>query len=180
LHIIIKNGITIVKKKGIYIVIIKTIRLSSVRLIGCILFTVIIAFTLSVFTPTSALSSAFSETYKTIYDNAHTNEGRIAFLKSFGWEVADKPIEITDVTVPSEFDSVFSNYNELQKLQGLDLSRYKQKQVTRYTYTVTNYQGYDGKVLASLIVYRGTVVGGDLCTEDASGFIHGFLRSTHL
>ena len=160
--------------------IIKTMRKSSLKLFGCIICAVAIAVTLSVFTPSSSLSPAFSASDRIDYSGAQTNEGRIEFLNSFGWEVSGEPTEITEVTVPSEFDTVFQGYNELQKLQGLDLSRYRQKQVTRYTYRVTNYQGYDGTVYANLIVYRGTVVGGDICTEDASGFIHGFLKTTHL
>ena len=109
-----------------------------------------------------------------------SNESRIAFLKSFGWEVQHEPLESVKVTVPTEFDAVFAGYNDLQKLQGLDLSRYKQKEVTRYTYLVTNYNGYDGRVHANLIIYRGNVVAGEICTEDASGFIHGFQKSTQL
>ena len=84
------------------------------------------------------------------------------------------------MTVPSKFDTVFSGYNDLQRLQGLDLSRYKRKEVTRYTYIVTNYDGYDGTVYANLIVYRGRVIAGDICTESENGFIHGFSKDTRL
>ena len=80
----------------------------------------------------------------------------------------------------SEFDTVFAGYNELQKLQGLDLSSYKRKTLTRYTYEVTNYEGHAGRVLANLLIYRGRVVGGDICTESKDGFIHGFLPTTRL
>ena len=46
----------------------------------------------------------------------------------------------------------------------------------RYTYEVTNYEDYDGVVYANLIVYRGRVIGGDICSADVTGFIHGFER----
>ena len=81
-----------------------------------------------------------------------------------------------EVTIPAEFDKVFAGYNELQKAQGLDLSKYKKKTVTRYTFTVTNYDGYDGTVYANVLVYRNRVIGGDICSADVSGFIHGFER----
>ena len=78
------------------------------------------------------------------------------------------------VTVPETFDKVFAAYNELQKEQGLNLSKYRGKEVTRYTFRVTNYEGYEGKVFANVLVYRNRVIGGDVCSADTSGFVHGF------
>jgi hypothetical protein len=71
---------------------------------------------------------------------------------------------------------VFAAYNELQRTQGLDLTPYAGKTVERYTYTVTNYNGFDGTVLANLLVYRGRVIGGDVCSADTNGFLHGFSK----
>jgi hypothetical protein len=76
--------------------------------------------------------------------------------------------------MPSEFDKVFTGYNELQKRQGLDLSKYRNREVTRYTFTVTNYKNYDGTVLANVLVYRNRVIGGDICSADVTGFVAGF------
>ena len=52
--------------------------------------------------------------------------------------------------------------DELQKEQGLDLGKYTGKTVTRYTYEIKNYEGYEGAVYANLIVYRNKIVGADL------------------
>ena len=76
--------------------------------------------------------------------------------------------------MPDEFDKIFAAYNEIQKNQGLDLAKYKRKKLTRYTFEVTNYEGYDKKVFANVLVYRGNVVGGDICSADVEGFVHGF------
>ena len=160
--------------------IVKTVRASSVKLIVCIMLSVTICLSLALFIPDRSVTALNANGEKTVYTNAETNEGRISFLRSFGWEVEPLPIEKNVVTVPRDFDSVFNGYNELQKLQGLDLSRYKQKEVTRYSYLITNYEGYNGRVFANLIIYRGCVVGGDICTEDSSGFIHGFSKTTKL
>ena len=157
-----------------------TVRSSTVKLLSCIICAFVIFATLAFFIPTDKDTLVFAPDGRIVYDNATTNDGRIAFLKQFGWEVSSAPCEEIIVTVPNEFDIVFSGYNDLQKLQGLDLSRYKQKSVTRYTYVVTNYPDYNGTVYANLIVYRGSVVGGDICTEDSKGFIHGFSPSIHL
>ena len=108
------------------------------------------------------------------YSKVRTNEERRDFLKQFGWEVSDEAVESEQVTIPSEFDKIFAGYNEIQKRQGLDLSKYRGKTMMRYTYDVTNYKGYEGKVQVNMLVYRGRVVGGDVCSADVNGFIHGF------
>ena len=86
------------------------------------------------------------------------------------------PVEVnyTGFTIPDEFDRIYTGYNNIQKEQGLDLSKYRKKELTRYTFEVTNYNGYDGKVYANVLVYRNKVVGGDICSADITGFVHGF------
>ena len=108
------------------------------------------------------------------YSKIKTNEDRIAFLKQFGWNVKENPVEEVEVTIPEKFDKVFVGYNEIQKRQGLDLSKYKGKNVTRYTYEITNYDGESGQVYVNVIVYRNKVIGGDVCSASIGGFIHGF------
>lgn len=77
------------------------------------------------------------------------------------------------MTIPAEFDRVFESYNAIQKQQGLDLSKYKNRDMTRYTYKVLNYPNYDGTVYANILVYRNRVVAGDICSADVNGFIKG-------
>jgi hypothetical protein len=108
------------------------------------------------------------------YSRIKTNEDRIKFLEQFGWRVAERPVEEVEVKIPEKFDKVFTGYNEIQKRQGLDLSKYHGKNVMRYTYEITNYEGESGKVYANVIVYRNKVIGGDVCSANVGGFIHGF------
>ena len=108
------------------------------------------------------------------YDKVKSADDAAEFLTQFGWTVDAGSVEKDNVTIPSEFDKIFAGYNEMQKAQGLDLSKYKRKSVTRYTFTVTNYKDYDGTVYANVLVYRNRVIGGDICSADVSGFIHGF------
>ena len=123
--------------------------------------------------PTAAMLM-YSDAASYQYSQIKTNEDRVGFLKQFGWTVKETPLEEISVTIPGEFDKVFVGYNDLQKQQGLDLSRYRRKEVVRYTYEVTNYPDYEGKVLANLLIYRGKVIGGDICSADVSGFVTGF------
>lgn len=108
------------------------------------------------------------------YDKVKTSADAAKFLAQFGWTVDGGNAKSAKVTVPAEFDKIFAAYNEIQRAQGLDLSKYKKKEITRYTFEVTNYPNYEGKVYANVLVYRNKVVGGDICSADVSGFVHGF------
>jgi len=151
-----------------------SVRASSIRFFGIVTVSVLALITLVALIPTYEPVAAAALSESISYDKIKTNEDRIGFLSQFGWQVSSEPEEETTVTIPAEFDKVFLGYNELQKRQGLNLSKYKRKEVTRYTYTVTNYPGYDGKVYANILVYRNKVIGGDICSADVNGFIHGF------
>lgn len=110
------------------------------------------------------------------YEKIKSNEDRINFLKQFGWEVEAQPLKEQEVVIPKEFDKVLSAYNEIQRKQGLDLSSFKKKSVMRYTYAITNYPDYEGAVYVNILVYRNTVIAGDVCSADVNGFVHGFER----
>lgn len=114
-----------------------------------------------------------------VFKNIKSNEDRIDFLRNYGIEVKKEPAEILEVTVPGEFDGVYSKYNEMQKAEGLDLEKYHNKQVKRYTYVVTNYN-YAGTVYANLLVYKNNVIGGDVCTADVNGFVRGFTEGNNI
>ena len=153
-----------------------SMRASTVKLVGVICVALTVLITLIAFVPTYAVTPSTDAdaevTYR--YDKVKTVSDAASFLSQFGWEVDPTPAEIKTVTIPSEFDKVFAAYNELQKLQGLNLSKYKSKDVTRYTFRVKNYEGYDGTVYANVLVFRNRVIGGDVCSADATGFVHGF------
>ena len=152
-------------------------RANTLKLVGvvCVALTVLIA--LIAFVPTYTSSTAPAVADQTVhysYEKVRSAGDAVNFLSQFGWTVDADPAEVETVTIPAEFDKVYAAYNELQKAQGLDLSKYKGKDVTRYTFTVTNYPDYEGTVLANVLVYRNRVVGGDVCSADLSGFVHGF------
>lgn len=160
-----------------------SLKASTLKLVGVIGASVVALVVLLSMIPTyepTASSLAYSEVGSYNYSNVKSNEDRVAFLKQFGWEVSSTPTEEKEVSIPSEFDKIFVGYNELQKQQGLDLSKYKRKDVTLYTYEVTNYPDYEGKVYANLLVYRGKVIGGDICSADVSGFVTTFDGKTKL
>jgi hypothetical protein len=155
-----------------------TLRASTVKFFGVIALSVLVLFGLMLFVPQYEAAEAMKPTEETVdYTGIRTNEDRIAFIGKFGYQVTPEPLESSEFVLPEEFDRVLAGYNEIQKQQGLDLTRYRKKTVTRYTYTVTNYPGYEGTVYVNLIVYRDRVVGCDVCSADPAGFVEGlFLK----
>lgn len=103
---------------------------------------------------------------------ALTNNERIAYLEACGWEVDENSCVIQEVIIPSDFDETYQNYAELQAKQGFDLEKLKGKRVKQITYTVTNYPE-EGDIIAELLVYRGNIVAGDICSMKTDG---GFTR----
>ncbi len=108
---------------------------------------------------------------------ASTNEERVAYLQSFGWEVETEPAEIVEVAIPTEFNEVYQNYNNIQKKQGFDLTDYRGKKCKRWTYTVTNYPDGQTGVRANLLTCNDKIIGGDISSTEMGGFMHGFEKS---
>ena len=117
-------------------------------------------------TPTSAVTSVAS------------NDDRVKFLNSFGWEVTTSPVESSQVRIPEETSEVFDRYNNLQKSQGYDLTAHAGQTVMRYVYQVENYPGATEPVYATLLISRNQVIGGDITDTAAKGAIHGFKKPT--
>ncbi len=155
-----------------------SLKASTIKFFAVVCVALATLITLIAFIPVAAVDDNVSASAAADIDfsGIKTNEDRVNFLAAFGWQVNPEAVASVEVTIPESFDKVFSAYNELQKRQGLDLSKYKGKNVQRYTYQVTNYDGYDGTVYANILVYRNKVVGGDICSADVKGFMHGLGR----
>lgn len=106
--------------------------------------------------------------------NVSTNDGRLEFISSYGWEVNDTPVETTEVRVPEDDSEVFERYNDLQKSQGYDLSKYAGKKLKKVTYEVLNHPSGETGVKLTLFINKKEVVGGDVSSGQKGGFMHGF------
>ena len=102
-----------------------------------------------------------------------SNEDRIEYLESYGWEVAEQPLATQELLIPEEMDDSYSEYLALQSEQGFDLSKYAGKRVKRYTYEITNYPTGETGILANLLIYKNTVIGGEVLSPQLDGFLHG-------
>ena len=106
------------------------------------------------------------------------NDDRVAYLESYGWAVSQDPIATEELLIPEEFDASYDAYLALQSEQGFDLTAYCGKRVKRYTYEITNYPTGETGVQAALLVYKNTVIGGEVLSATPDGFLHGLSMPT--
>lgn len=106
--------------------------------------------------------------------SASTQTEQLTFIASLGYTVNTEPDSVEEVVIPEEFDDVYTQYNELQKAADLDLSRYKGCNAKKWTYTVTDYPGYENSdcIKINLLIYNGRIIGGDVSSVELDGFMN--------
>ena len=102
-----------------------------------------------------------------------TNQDRIDYLSAYGWQVSEEPIATQELFIPEELDDSYDEYVALQSQQGFNLEKYTSKRVKRYTYEVLNYPTGETGVQANLLLYKNTVIGGEVLSPQLDGFLHG-------
>jgi len=102
---------------------------------------------------------------------AATNEERVAYLVSLGWEVDSTPMETLTFTLPSPLNEAYLEYNSLQQEQGFDLSAYIGRDVIRYSYAVRNYPGRTEDIQADLYLCEDLIIAGDILCCGNDGFV---------
>ena len=108
-----------------------------------------------------------------------THQERADFFRQFGWEISEEPTEIKETIIPEEFDETYEQYNAIQKGQNLNLEKYKGMRVKSWSYDILNYPGYentDGVIKGNILTYDGKIIGGDICSVELGGFMHGFCK----
>lgn len=102
---------------------------------------------------------------------AGTPEQRINLLQQFGWEVDPTSEDVQDIFIPVDFPDTYVQYNKLQLDSGFNLEQYAGKNAIRYSYHVLNYPDYTDPVYADVLVYDGTLIGGDIHSLSIDGFM---------
>ncbi len=150
---------------------VKSNHIKAALLVAFVIMTVISLF---------VLSNESEQTGKeqTINLSASTHEERMSFISQFGWEVDEEPVQVKEVIIPTETDDTYTAYNEIQKAQNFDLTVFAGERAKCWTYTVKNYDGYENQecIHINLLVYDGKVIGGDVCSVELDGFMHGFAK----
>lgn len=146
-----------------------SIRASTLKFFACILLCItVLAVLLTIGTADSVYASADGREIN--YGGIKTNEDRVAFIEGFGIRVKSDPIREESFTMPEDFDRVILGYNQIQKMQGLDLTKYSRKRVTHYAYEVTNYDA-EGPVYVNLLVHRNKIIAADISSASDGGFV---------
>ena len=146
-----------------------SIRASTLKFFGCIaICLVVLAVLLSLGGAETVYASLDGREIN--YGGIKTNEDRIAFIEGFGIKVKSEPTREESFTMPDDFDRVILGYNQIQKSQGLDLTKYERKRVTHYAYEVTNYDS-DGAVYVNLLVHRNRIIAADISSPSDGGFV---------
>ena len=117
-------------------------------------------------------------TVSTAPTKVKTNEDRIAYLTSYGWQVNTEPVLVEEMLIPETFDDSYTEYLELQQSQGFNLSEFCGKRVKRYTYEITNYPTGESGVQVSILIYKNKVIGGEVLSPQLNGFLHGLEMPT--
>ena len=160
-----------------------SLKASKIKLVGLLLLSAIAVAAVIGILPSRDISDdalTFAASEKTIkFDGIKTDEDLQNFISSLGIEVKTPAYNSTDVDLPKVFDAVYKKYNDIQKQQGFDLSKYRGKTLHRYTFEITNYPSPDpaqtGKVYLTLFVHKNKIVGGDISSRDYGGFVRTFI-----
>jgi len=148
-----------------------TIRASTLKFFGCIILCIAVLVLLLTLGNAETVYASV-EGREINYGGMKTNEDRVAFIEGFGIKVKEDPVTEESFTMPEDFDRVIQGYNQIQKTQGLDLSKYTRKRVTHYAYEVTNYDS-EGAVYVNLLVYRNRIIAADISSVSDGGFVLG-------
>lgn len=105
--------------------------------------------------------------------SVRSNQDRIDYLASYGWEVAEQPLATQELLIPEQLDDSYTEYLQLQSQQGFDLSACAGKRLKRYTYEILNYPTGERGVQANLLICKNRVVGGEVLSSRLDGFLHG-------
>lgn len=103
------------------------------------------------------------------------NESELcAFARKIGLDAKRGVYLEREITLPAEFDSIYSDYNKLQKSIGLDLYPYRGKSAKLYRCYIGKHGAAESAV-ATFIVCDGKIIGGDISDEVAGGSMEALI-----
>ena len=146
-----------------------SVRASTLRFFAVILLTLSALVGIILFGKNEA--TAYTASTEVDFSGIRTNEDRLEFISKFVTGVTGNPTSTESFSVPANFDRIMLSYNEIQKSQGLDITKYKNKKVTRYTYEAEKWGEEGVPVFINLIVYRNKIIACDVSSQDPSGFV---------
>ncbi len=96
---------------------------------------------------------------------AKTVDEQLEFLELFGITADSQSRRVKNILIPSDFNSVYEEYNGLQRQIGLDLNKFKGKNAQEITYNIKNADDN----FAVLVVYSDKVIGAHITNGEYGG-----------
>ncbi len=99
------------------------------------------------------------------------NQANLEYIRACGYTADTSPAEVSYISIPETLDAVYSAYNAIIKEADFDLNKYAGKTVTRYSYSVQNYDNSNTAVRINILVYRKKIIAADISSLSKDGFI---------
>ncbi len=139
--------------------------------------TVAIVLTLIAFCAVSMIlkpaDTAFCDSVGEYSLEADSDEAIADFASQFSLEL-DELYSTQQVYIPAEFNDTYTQYNNLQIKQGLDLERYKGRECTLHIYKLKDYKIDYEDTYITIIVYKDAVIGGHISTAEMDSPMYTF------
>lgn len=107
---------------------------------------------------------------QTPYLDGSTHAKRMEYIKGLNLEVNENDFSSKEIVIPADFGELYKKYNAIQRKAGFDLSFYKGKAVTLYTYKL------EKNKRVGLLVSEGKIIGGDISEASYGGEIYPLTR----
>ncbi|MBQ4517440.1 MAG: DUF4830 domain-containing protein [Clostridia bacterium] len=108
----------------------------------------------------------------TYMQNLTTTEARIRCLAYYGWQADPGSETERKVHIPKPLDSVYLEYNKLQKVCGFNLEDYAGQSAENFSYQVENFPyAIEEPVYVNILISEGKLIGGDCMSNAIDGFM---------
>lgn len=103
--------------------------------------------------------------------DSKTNANNVNYISSFGWKIDETPADITRLSLPEEFSSLYLAYSNIASVDGQNLEEYSGKNITKYSYVVNNHKdSANDTIRANIYVYKSQIIAADISALKIGGF----------
>lgn len=106
-----------------------------------------------------------------------SNEKRIEYIRSFGWDVAEDAKEKSHTLIPEVFSKTLEEYNRMQQKSGFDLRPLAGKEIVRFSYKLLNHPLDKNYARVNIFVHQGKIVAADVSSTKLDGFMHSIEKT---
>lgn len=105
------------------------------------------------------------------YADGSTHQKRMEFLSLYDLKVNETAVAVKVTRLPYEITGSAAEYNQILQKSGFNLSDFRGKEVTVYTYTVAD----ACEKTVNILVYGGKIIAGDI-TDNLNGITSPLIK----